>query len=265
MESSKIDLIIQYSLLVAGEEDEFFDRQLGPIHLIKYVYLADLAYADRNQGQTFTGIIWQFYKFGPWSQNVHERIEPALIELKANKKTFPSKFDDKDDWVRWQLRDDDLLDNIDRQLPVSITALLRRDIHRFGNDTASLLNHVYQTPPMLSAAPSECLDFSQLNQASRKTVSSSPLKYEELSTTKKKKFKKRIQELRKKNAKRTSADRRTTQLINPVTSPRYDDVYYEGLNWLDSLAGPPLKEGELEATFSDYVWKSSTRKGEDVS
>lgn len=45
--------------------------------------------------------------------------------------------------------------------------------------------------------------------------------------------------------------RRTTQLINPVTSPRYDNVYYEGLKWLDSLAGPPLIEGEVEAVFSD--------------
>ena len=54
MKSSKIDLLIQYAILIAGQEDEYLDRQLGPIHLIKYVYLADLAYAERNCGKTFT-------------------------------------------------------------------------------------------------------------------------------------------------------------------------------------------------------------------
>ena len=50
MKSSKIDLLIQYAMLIAGQEDEYFDRRLGPIHLIKYVYLADLAYAERKCG-----------------------------------------------------------------------------------------------------------------------------------------------------------------------------------------------------------------------
>jgi hypothetical protein len=75
MKSSKIDLLIQYAILIAGQEDEYFDRQLGPIHLIKYVYLADLAYAEHNYGETFTGIDWQFYKFGPWSQTCKQGLE----------------------------------------------------------------------------------------------------------------------------------------------------------------------------------------------
>ena len=41
MKSSKIDLLIQYAILIAGQEDEYLDRQLGPIHLIKYVYLEE--------------------------------------------------------------------------------------------------------------------------------------------------------------------------------------------------------------------------------
>jgi len=27
----------------------------------------------------------------------------------------------------------------------------------------------------------------------------------------------------------------TEKLINPVKNPRYDDVYFEGLDWLDKL------------------------------
>lgn len=78
VDTDKIDLIIQFALLAAGDEDDFFDRQLGPIHLIKYVYLADLSFAKRNNGESFTGVDWEFYKFGPWSQQVNERVEPAL-------------------------------------------------------------------------------------------------------------------------------------------------------------------------------------------
>ena len=50
MKSNKIDLLIQCAILIAGREDDYLDRQLGPIHLIKYVYLADLAYAERKCG-----------------------------------------------------------------------------------------------------------------------------------------------------------------------------------------------------------------------
>ena len=56
-----------------------------------------------------------------------------------------------------------------------------------------------------------------------------------------------------------------SKLIKPVKNPRYDDVYHEGIAWLDNLAGPQFAEGEYTVEFSDEVWKSATRKGEDVS
>ena len=36
--------------------------------------------------------------------------------------------------------------------------------------------------------------------------------------------------------------------------PVYDDVFLEGVAWLDSLAGEPLSEGKGKMTFSDDVW-----------
>jgi len=265
MKPSKVDLIIQYSILIAGQEYEYIDRQLGPIHLIKYVYLADLAYAERNYGETFTGIAWQFYKFGPWSQAVNERIEPALAAIGANRKTFHSNFDDKNDWFRWQIIDDRLLDNIEQKLPLTITSRLKRNIHKFGQDTPSLLSYVYLTSPMLLAAPNEYLDFSHLNHKSEDIKKPLPLKKESLTDKQKKKFKEGMQKIREKNIESRSTDRWRTQLVNPVQNPKYDDVYYDGLKWLYSLAGPPLPEGGEEAVFSDSVWKSSSRRGEDVS
>ena len=49
---------------------------------------------------------------------------------------------------------------------------------------------------------------------------------------------------------------REHKLINPVKDARYDDVDVEGMNWLDSLAGEPLREGEYIVQFSDKVWES---------
>lgn len=59
------------------------------------------------------------------------------------------------------------------------------------------------------------------------------------------------QRLRKLGEEYRNRRRKAAALVNPAPSPRYDDVYFEGLAWLDSLAGPPLVEGEYEVVFSD--------------
>lgn len=263
LDHNRVDLLLQYALLVAGEEDEYFDRQLGPIHLIKYVYLADLAYAQHNEGKSFTGIAWQFYKFGPWSQTVNERIEPALLAIGADKKAFPSNYKDKDDWIRWSLRDGRLLGEKERSLPTGITMHLRRDIHKFGKDTPSLLDHVYGTKPMLSVAPNDYLDLS-LAVEGKPSPESEPqyLRMENLSAKKQKKFKERMRALQENHRSRSL---KVTRHVNPVKNPRYDEIYEEGIAWLDDLAGQPFTPGEKTVEFSEEVWKSSTRKGEDVS
>jgi hypothetical protein len=260
---SRVDLLLQYAVLVAGEEDEYIDRQLGPIHLIKYVYLGDLAYARRNEGKTFTGIDWQFYKFGPWSQAVNERIEPALLAIGADKKTFPSNYEDKDDWIRWSLRDERLLQEKEWKLPTDITMYLKRYVHRFGKDTPNLLDHVYSTKPMLSAAPNEHLDFSlAVEGASSAESEPRQLRMDNLSEKKKKKLKERMHALREKHKSRKPKE---LKLVHPAKNPRYDEVYEEGIAWLDDLAGQQLTPGEKVVEFSDEVWKSSTRRGGDVS
>lgn len=259
-----VDLLIQYSLLEAGDEEDYFDRQLGPIHLIKYVYLADLSYAKRNAGESFTGVEWQFYKFGPWSQLVHSRIEPALKAIHANKHQFPSDYDDNDDWFRWELRDDRLFNEKRRSLPAVITMRLKRDIHRFGKDTLSLLDYVYKTKPMLAAAPGEHLDLSlEVKDTARNdTESILPLRMENLSNKKKKNMRQKMAELRDLHQQRKSE---APKLINPVTNPRYDDVYKAGVAWLETLSGEKFSSRNISTEFSNDVWKSTTRNDEDVS
>lgn len=263
MDISRVDKIIQYSLLIASDEDDFLDRQLGPIHLIKYVYLADLDYAASHNGETFTGVKWQFYKFGPWAQEVNSRIEPALSCINANKKIFQSDYEDKDEWVRWSATDDSFRNELEKELPFVIKSTLRRDVHRFGKATAELLSYVYLTKPMLCAAPREFLDFSNL-MTPTKDLSNMQSNGEILNSKKQKTLKANLRNLRTQNAERLSVKRKDS-LVKPPISPRYDEVYFEGLKWLDSLAGEKIQEGEKDVSFSDSVWKSPSRCGNDFS
>lgn len=260
----KIDLILQYALLVAGEQDDFVDRQLGPIHLIKYVYLADLAYAESNDGQIFTGVDWQFYKFGPWSQIVNERIEPALFDIGADKKVFPSNYEDKDEWIRWQPVDDTKMPTIERELPFIISSVLRKYIRQFGKYTPELLAYVYSTSPMLLAAPHEYLDFSHLRNK-KKNIENDHVITTQLTKKKKKELKEKMRNLRAMSKERLIAKRQEKKFITPPISPRYDNVYFDGIEWLDSLAGPEIPQGKKEVMFSDSLWKSPARRGGDVS
>ena len=47
MEINKVDLLLKYILASSGQED-YGNREVGPIYLIKYVYSADLAFAEKH-------------------------------------------------------------------------------------------------------------------------------------------------------------------------------------------------------------------------
>ncbi len=257
---SPVDLVLQYALLITGEQDEWGDRHLGPIHLIKYVYLADLLYAKKHEGITYTGTKWKFYKFGPWAQSVNARIEPALKAIGAEKQSFPSDYE-KDEWVRWYLRDEHLLKEKEGELPPAIRLHLGNYIREHGKDTEGLLHFVYNTKPMLSAAPREYLDFSTVvEDAPVENETYTPF-MERLSNKKKKEFRGRMRQLREKYKQQRKENKQ--KYIYPEI--KYDKTYYEIIEWLDNLAGHPLPEGKFTVKFSDDVWKSPARKDIDVS
>jgi hypothetical protein len=57
-------------------------------------------------------------------------------------------------------------------------------------------------------------------------------KWDRLTEAQKQQFNDRIQELRRKyQAGKYKA--RATKSVKPITPPRYDDVYFEGLEWLN--------------------------------
>ncbi|MBW1703234.1 MAG: hypothetical protein JRJ11_07715 [Deltaproteobacteria bacterium] len=261
MDISKVDLLLQYALAIAGQGDEYFQRQLGPIHLVKYVYLADLSHAERNQGRTYTGIEWRFHKFGPWSTEVFKRIEPALTVVGATK-TEISHPKYEDDFVRWILTDDDLVLQLAAKLPLYACLAIQSAVRQFGSDTPSLLNHVYLTRPMLRAAPGEFLDFSPEEKNEQAFPESPSVR---LTKMQKEHRKKELQDLKARIQAKLAEKKKYRRLVPPDPPPRYDEIFIEGRKWLDELAGASIEAREERARFSEDVWKSPARFDPDVS
>lgn len=263
MDPSRLDLVLQCALAAAAQEDDPWQRELGPIHLIKYAYLADLAHAARHAGETYTQVPWRFYNFGPWALEVNERIPGAAESAGAERRTFSSaKYDGER--TRYLLQDDAAIDRLARLLPGEVASALRHAVHEFTNDTYALLNHVYLTKPMLRAAPGEYLAFEGETPAVEEAgkVSAAP-GGAKLSWKQRKAKEAKIAAVRKQVRERLAE--RVSRRREPVSpQPRYDEVFFEGLRWLDELAGSPVKPTEAEAVFSDDIWKSGTRGGRDL-
>ena len=262
MDSERVDNIIKFTLAAASQEEEWSNRGLGPIHLVKYVYLADLAYSEHHEGKIFTGAPWRFHHFGPWAREVFERIKPVVEETHAKeKKISHPKYED--DFYRFQLVDQELYDLLYNTLPLAITTAIKSAIHSYGSDTSDLLSYVYKTRPMLQASPGENLDFSfhdrELEIEQKEIAEALSPPWRSMSVKQKKQRKEKIANIKKVMENRRSK-RISLQKQKPsYTPPRYDEIYFNGLEWLDSLAGDPIEpeEGTLEIT--EDIWKSPFR------
>jgi hypothetical protein len=256
MDPKKVDLVIQYALAVAGEAEDFRDRELGPIHLIKLLYLADLAYV-KAEGMSFTGARWRFHKFGPWAVEAFQRIEPAVQSIHATARRFSNA--NNDESIRWRAKDPHLAQELESKLPWPVAREVKQAVRQYGNDTAGLLHLVYKTPPMLKAAPGEVLDL--LTTEARETEAPMPESVNpslpELSKTKVKKLQALVKE-------RREAKRPTSKLITPDPAPRYDEVFASGRDWLEGLAGEPVRAEKGQIHFSDEVWKSPGRRDPEI-
>lgn len=276
MDLGRLDLVLQYALAAAGQEDPD-QRELGPIHLIKYAYLADLAYAETHSGETFTGVAWRFYHFGPWAAEVNDRIEYAAELAGARRRTFESA-KHEGEFARFSVVDDTLFERLQRQLPWEITSAVKRAVHEFSSDTSSLLHYVYVTKPMLKAAPGELLSFGD-EPASTLCQAEPALAHDEAapvfevdvlenesparsSWKARRKRKETVAKLRQEVRRRLEA--RLARPAIPVRPPRYDEVFFDGVKWLDDQAGGPIQPFEGEAVFSPDIWKSPGRSDPDV-
>lgn len=262
MNPDRVDQIVQFALARASLADDWPDRELGPIHLLKYVYLADLAYAARNGGQSFTDVPWRFHHYGPWAVQAFSRIEPAVEAVHARERTVPSRY--SDDSKRWSIERDDspsLLNQLDRVLPSEVTSAVSRAVREFGHDTSSLLHYVYQTRPMLNAAPESQLDLALVAEPEVEFRASQPAQPAQLSAKQLKRRKEAIRSFRERlREKRLRDASEPSHMVPASPPPRYDEEFERGLEWLDRLAGTTPGAIGGVAIFSDEIWSSRERE-----
>lgn len=250
-----VTTLIQF-ILAEASKNEWPDCELGDIHIIKYLYLADLSHAYRSNGETLTGIQWKFYHFGPYSTEAYMSIEPALLAIGANKKKITTEY--SEDFHRWSVKNcfqkmqqHDCIDEISL---IEIQGLVKK----FGADTASLLHYTYTTEPMLSASPNDILHFPKEKRKHiahtrsaevKKTTKQIKKEKEKVTAIKavfKEKLRKKIDELNKKKSA-------------CFKIPRYDEVFFAGVDALEELAGDKIDKCDLVCEFSESFWKSKAR------
>ena len=156
MNTLRIQNLVQYILTEAAQDEDWRNRELGPIHIIKYLYLADMYYAMEKEGETYTGIDWQFYHFGPWNLELYKNIPQSIENIGAYTRNFESQYNQ--DGVRWSLKNAQY-DEVVKRVPSQILFRLKKDIRDYGAATFDLLHYVYATEPMRSTAPNESINF----------------------------------------------------------------------------------------------------------
>ncbi len=254
----KIHQIMQYALLVAGQSDDWHERTLSPIHLIKYLYLADMDHAKFNDGETFTGVDWKFHHFGPWSVDAFLQIDDALSLLGAKKTTFQSNYGEKD-YTRWSVRFDETeFSALGRELPLGVKQSIQHYVGNYHNNTTALLHFVYATPPMLNAAPEECLDFKTVIFKKLEKLEVFVPYTERLSKKKQKALKVGMTDMRERFMEKVAASSAYSRSV----PERVDAVYEEGVAWLDDQSGASFPEQGAVVQFSDEIWKSKARRGD---
>jgi hypothetical protein len=264
MDNRKVESLIKYILAEAAQDEDWRFRELGPVHLIKYVYLADMYFAAKHDGETYTGIIWEFYHLGPWSAAFFNEIPNATKAIGADLRIFESQY--SKDGMRWSLKGDHLADGYydlaASEIPFSVMIKLKADIRNFGQATNDLLHYVYVTQPMVHATPGELLDFRHAILPKVQNVEDSGAKSLPKKTANAKKKQKQKQvEFRE----RLAARKKTMEKIMVTPKPNYDEVFFQGTAALNELTSGPISEQEGVMEFDDSIWKTSWRQSVDLS
>ncbi len=208
---------------------------LSTLALVKYLYLADLFYAEETGGKTLTGLPWIFYHYGPYCTESYRVIDDALTHGFINAKNYQSKYEEGEEY-KWYSSVDEEEPKID--MPIHVWASLSKAIAQF-EDIRDLMNFVYfETAPMQHAKERQQLDFS----TAKKNTPETPVLMNQLSAKKVKKAQELLKKLHDTRKKYSSVN-----YAGP--KPVYDDVYYNFTKTLDDDCQAPQISGKL--TFFD--------------
>jgi hypothetical protein len=264
MNIQNIDAVLAQILVSASKLEDFQEREMGPIHFIKYLYLADLFFAEKTGGRTFTGVRWHFHHFGPWDTAVYAHLDSGLASLGAERKTISSQYG-HDDYVRWRVGTS-AAQRAAENLDVEIALFIDQMVWRFTNNTPDLLDYVYKTPPMLKATPEEELSLEPSGFSFNGADVFTRVKPAERTARQKKKLKEWEDGARANLAEKLKEIRSRHMIYAPTPEPRYDDVFFEAMASMDAPDTPAIPpKGKYTAKIDASVWKSNARKDGDVS
>jgi len=157
--TGNIPELVQYITWLASEREQM----LSPIRLVKFLYLADLYHARRNEGKTITGWQWKFVHYGPFCNEALQAIEAAVQSGMISALAYESTFDDEQHFLYKTEAEKE--PEIALRLPLYVTAPLQGAVRKWGGDTYGLLDHVYfETEPMKNVKPGDVLDFSKAKE-----------------------------------------------------------------------------------------------------
>jgi hypothetical protein len=262
MDSERTAQIIRFALAKARREDHGAGS-LGVIHLLKLLYLADLAYAQAHGGASFTGISWVFHHYGPWEKGAWESTASILEDPEIQPVVYAGQHFEK---RTFRLVDEDLADRLfgelEEILPKEVIRAVGSAVHEFGSDTHRLLHHVYLTDPMRAAIPGGLIQF----LAGPAPGPCGPLEQPPaISATKMKKIEEAKAKLRATIAKR-AAEKQARRVVPLPALTEGEHAALEELTRLlgeDEDHGPADLQGDI--TFSQDFWTSGFRREHGLS
>jgi hypothetical protein len=230
--------LVQYVTWLASEREEM----LSPIRLVKFLYLADLYHARRNEGKTLTGWKWKFVHYGPFCNEALQAIEAAVQTGMIAAIPYESSFDDEQHFLYKAEAEKE--PEIALRLPLYVIAPLHGAVKKWAGDTFGLLDHVYfETEPMKNVKPGDVLEFSK----AKEPESVRELRMRRLSKPKISQGKALIARMRE--------SQRECMVAEPAAI--YDDVYNKAI---ESLDGEDLDlQIEGEARIEDEVKEAEQR------
>lgn len=204
---------------------------LSTLALVKYLYLADLFYAEETGGKTLTEFPWIFYHYGPYCTESYRVIEDAVKHGFINAKNYQSKYEEGEEY-KWYSSVDENEPQLD--VPMHVWASLSSAITKF-DDTRDLMSFVYfETAPMQHAKERAPLDFSVAN----KIKPENPVVMNKLSAKKIKKAQEMLNKLHETRTKNSAV-----RYAGP--QPVYDENYYKFTKSLDDECEAPKITGKL--------------------
>jgi hypothetical protein len=217
--------------------------------LMKFVYLADLAYAEAHEGATYTGADWQFLHFGPWSAAVNDAIEPTMAKIGATLVAY--EHEEHGEQTYWHAQDSKHA----KVQPNVVTQMAVERALKSYPSTPELLHRVYKTRPMLNAAPGAPLDFTTAIPSPRPSFApEAPLTPRQA---------KALRAAKAEVQAKIAALRTTRPRKRVKVAPEYDADYFLVEELVRDSMGPEIEPGETDVAFDSSLWKSGAR-GEEI-